>query len=344
MMRRSLYFVAPRRVELREERVPEPGAGRVLVRTLLSGISSGTEMLIYRGEMPRGMAADESIPSLAGRLDYPLKYGYSAVGKVEALGPGVDETWLGRLVFAFNPHESRFVAAVKDLMPLPDGVAPEDAVFLPNVETAVNFVMDGRPVIGERVVVLGQGVVGLLTTALLARFPLEALATMDAFPLRRQASLDFGAHASFDPSDDDAVARVREFLGAVDFYDGADLVYEVSGSPAALDEAIALAGFDGRIVVGSWYGQKRHPVDLGGRFHRGRMKLVSSQVTTLAPAFSGRWDKRRRMQVAWRILREIRPSRLVTHRFPLARAAEAYRLLDERPQEAIQVVLEYGDV
>ncbi len=338
---KSLWFVEPKRIEVREEPTPKPGAGQVLVRTALSGISSGTEMLIYRGEMPRGMAADESIAALSGNLEYPLKYGYSAVGRVAALGPGVDVSWKDRLVFAFNPHESEFVASTEDVTPLPEGVSPEDAVFLPNMETAVNFVMDGRPVIGEKVVVLGQGVVGLLTTALLAMFPLEKLVTVDRFPPRRSASLELGADAAFDPDEENVVERIRAYLGAGDFYDGADLVYEVSGSPVALDTAIELTGFDGRIVAGSWYGGKRHPIDLGGRFHRGRLKLISSQVTTLSPAFSGRWDKRRRMEIAWQMLRRVRPSRLITHRFPLNRAAEAYRLLDERPQEVLQIVFTY---
>jgi threonine dehydrogenase-like Zn-dependent dehydrogenase len=119
------------------------------------------------------------------------------------------------------------------------------------------------------------------------------------------------------------------------------LVYELTGSPAALDDAIALTGAEGRIVVGSWYGTKRAAVDLGSHFHRGRLRLISSQVSRLAPGLSGRWTKSRRMGFAVELLARLRPSRLITHRFPFEQAAEAYELLDKRPEETGQVLLEY---
>jgi threonine dehydrogenase-like Zn-dependent dehydrogenase len=122
---------------------------------------------------------------------------------------------------------------------------------------------------------------------------------------------------------------------------GADLTYELSGNPAALDQAIAATGFSGRVVIGSWYGQKRADINLGGRFHRSRMRLISSQVSTLAPEWTGRWSKARRLQVAWRMLEQVQPAHLITHRFPLTQAAQAYALLDQHPEEAIQVLLTY---
>jgi 2-desacetyl-2-hydroxyethyl bacteriochlorophyllide A dehydrogenase len=328
-------FTAPRCVEIHSQALPEPAAGQARVRSLCSAISSGTESLIYTGQFPPELTTDDTIAALSGRLEYPLRYGYSVSGQVEAVGPGVDPQWLGRRVFGFNPHESDFVAPLEDLQPIPDDLSPEEAVFLPNMETAVNLVMDGCPLIGERVLVLGQGIVGLLTAALLSRFPLEALITLDRYPLRRKASIRHGAHACFDPQDVTLDELDRRLPG------GADLCFELSGAPAALDLAIRLTGFDGRIVVGSWYGQKRAPIDLGGRFHRSRIRLISSQVSTLAPALSGRWDKQRRFAVAWEMLRQIRPASLITHRFPLESAAQAYRLLDEHPEQAIQVLLTY---
>lgn len=306
------------------------------MQTLYSAISPGSEMLIYAGLFPEALAVDETISALSGEFGYPLKYGYAAVGRVAQIGSGVDPRWLGRLVFAFNPHESHFNARVDELQPLPQGVEPEQAVFLPNMETAVNFLMDGRPLIGERVVVLGQGIVGLLTTALLTRFPLSTLVTLDRFEMRRRAALQLGAHASLDPEDESTASRLAELLPQ-----GADLCYELSGSPAALDQAIALTGFAGRIVVGSWYGNKRASLDLGGRFHRSRIRLVSSQVSTLAPEFTARWSKARRFHVAWKMLREIAPERLITHRFALADAAQAYQLLDRQPETAIQILFTY---
>jgi len=337
----AVWFVAPGVVEVRPAPCPEPPAGHVRVRTYLSAISPGTELLFYRGQIPQGLAVDVTLPALQGRLAYPLQYGYAAVGRVEALGPQVDPAWLDRWVFAFQPHQACFVAPVAELFPLPADVTPEDAVFLPNMETAVNFVMDGAPLIGERVVVLGQGVVGLLTAALLAQFPLTILLTFDRYPLRRAWSERLGAHASLDPDADEALTAARAYLDARGEYDGADLTYEVSGVPQALNLALALTGFAGRVVIGSWYGTKRAPLDLGGRFHRSRIRLLSSQVSTIDPRWLGRWDKARRFAVAWRMIRTVRPARLITHRIPVQQAAQAYALLAERPQETLQVVLTY---
>jgi 2-desacetyl-2-hydroxyethyl bacteriochlorophyllide A dehydrogenase len=328
MPRQSLWFSAPRTVELREEPLPRPAAGQVLVRTVCSAISAGTELLIYRGEAPADLTADETISALGGALTFPLKYGYSAVGRIIALGPNVDPSWHGRLAFAFNPHESLFVASAIDLIPLPPDLDPVDAVFLPNMETAVNFLHDGAPLVGERVAVFGQGLVGLLTTTLLSRIPLASLVTLDRYPLRRELSLKAGAHTSLDSQ---VSAPLHDF----------DLCYELSGSPAALDQAIAATGFHGRIVIGSWYGTKRANLDLGGRFHRSRIRLISSQVSTLAPELTGRWTKARRLQTALQLLAEIRPSRFITHRIPFADAAKAYELLDQRPEETVQIVLTY---
>jgi 2-desacetyl-2-hydroxyethyl bacteriochlorophyllide A dehydrogenase len=332
----SVYFTAPKSIEIREDLAPDPLTGEALVQTLVSAISPGTESLVYQGLFPDELALDESIASLPGRFDYPLKYGYSAVGRVIDLGPGVDPVWLGRLVFAFNPHESHFIASTASLIPLPDGMDPEMAVFLSNMETAVNFIMDGKPGVGERVVVLGQGIVGLLTSALLAQFPLERLVTLDRYPLRRKASLDLGVQASLDPTEPQTQAQLQDLLA-----DGADLCYELSGTPAALDQAIALTGFYGRVIIGSWYGQKRASLDLGGRFHRSRIRLISSQVSSLSPDLTGRWSKARRFSVAWEMLRRVQPARWITHRFALQDAAQAYELLDQHPELAIQVVFMY---
>ncbi|MCS6910337.1 MAG: zinc-binding alcohol dehydrogenase [Anaerolineales bacterium] len=327
MERHALYFTAPGRVEARTEPLAAPGPGEARVQTICSAISAGTEMLVYRGQFPRGLSVDATLSALSGNFAYPLRYGYAAVGRVTELGPEVAADWMGRLVFAFQPHASAFVAPVAELQPLPEGLSPEDAVFLPNMETAVNFLLDGAPLIGERVAVFGQGVVGLLTTALLARLPLDSLHTFDRFALRREWSLKLGATASADPDEAPAL--------------NADLCYELTGSPAALDCAIAATGFAGRIVVGSWYGEKRHPVDLGGRFHRERLRLISSQVSTLTPELQARWTKARRLRVAWQRLAEMKPSRLITHSFPLSDSSTAYALLDQHPDQALQVIFRY---
>lgn len=339
----ALHFVAPFRVTVKEEQLASPPAHHVLVKTLFSGISAGTELLVYRGEWPENIPVDESIPALAGAFRFPLKYGYAAVGTVIETGPEVPRGWLNRTVFAFHPHQSHFLSTTERLVALPDSLPPEAAVLLPNMETAVSFLMDGRPMIGERVVVFGQGIVGLLTTRLLSAMPLAELITVDRFAARREQSTRWGASASLNPTDNDMSEQLEALLDLNAPTGGADLAYELSGNPAALDLAIGVTGYSGRIVVGSWYGAKRSNLDLGGRFHRGRVHVASSQVSRIAPELTGRWDTNRRLQWALRMLVENPPVDAITHRFHLSRAAEAYALLHEQPEQAIQVILTYED-
>jgi len=325
-----LFFTAPKKIEIRESTLPSLKENEVLVKTICSAISAGTEMLVYRGQFPHLANAHDNVSS---DLDYPLAYGYACVGVVKEIGKEVNSEWLNKVVFAFHPHASHFISKIESLFPIPDFLSSDSACFLPNMETAVNLVQDGAPILGERVLVLGQGVVGLLTASLLREFPLESLVTVDNYELRRKAlqveskKLEVKSLTTFDlkPSS----------------FDPFDLTFELSGSPSALNDAIALTAFSGRIVIGSWYGQKRAEIDLGGAFHRSRIKLISSQVSTISPELSGRWDKSRRFDVAWKALERIKPEKWITHRFSLSDAEKAYRLLDENPQETIQVMFEY---
>jgi 2-desacetyl-2-hydroxyethyl bacteriochlorophyllide A dehydrogenase len=287
---RAVYFTAPGVVEIRDEPLPSPGPGQALVRTRMSAISAGTELLIYRGQAPTELDADETLAALPGSLTFPIRYGYACVGDVSEVGPGVEAGWHGQTVFAFHPHQDQFVANTDALIPLPPGLSEADGVFLPNLETAISLVHDARPILGERIVVFGQGVVGLLTTSMLARMDPERLVTADPIPLRRETSLGLGAHAAIDPGTG-AAARLQQALGDSEVPREADLAIELSGNPAALDLAISITGYDGRIVVGSWYGRKGATLDLGGRFHRNHIQLTSSQVSRLPPTLRGRWTK-----------------------------------------------------
>ncbi len=179
--RRCVWFDAPYQVAVREEPLPDLAPDQVLVQTEVSAISAGTELLFYRDQVPPDLATDSTIAALSGQARYPLRYGYACVGRVIDIGAQVDRAWRDRLVFSFQPHASHFVAGLDEVIPVPEAISAEHAALLPNMETAVNFLMDGAPIIGERVVVLGQGVVGLLTTALLARMPLAQLITFDRF-------------------------------------------------------------------------------------------------------------------------------------------------------------------
>ncbi len=337
MDRKTVYFSAPGRVELREEALPSLCADELLVETRFSAISAGTEMLVYRGQFPRDMT--DSHDELSSRLNYPLAYGYACVGKVMEIGASVPHKWENRLVFSFQPHTTHFITKPKTLYPIPESIPLEAACFLPNMETAVNLVQDAAPILGERVLVLGQGILGLLTAALLREFPLEWLVTADRYQLRRKASLELGVNASLDPTFDDF--HTAALQAHMDTHSGFDLTIELSGNPSALDDAIALTIFSGRVVIGSWYGEKRAPVDLGGKFHRSRIKLISSQVSSISPELSGRWDKTRRFETAWKAMERLHPEKWITHKFQLDQAPQAYQLLDNSPEQALQVIFDY---
>jgi len=335
MRANALVHVAERRVECREVAVAAPGEGEVLIKSRCSAISPGTEAMIFSGAFPKDTALDASIESLNGSFAYPFSYGYALVGEVSATGPGVEDNLIGKTLFAFHPHQDRAVVPLAACHRVPDGLAPEAALFLPQVETALNLVMDGAPLIGERVVVFGQGVVGLLTARLLAEFPLARLVAAEPSVWRRELARHWGIAETVDPTD---AGPWQALLASLN---GADLVFELSGDMAALNQAIESAGFDGRIVVGSWYGTRSQPLDLGGRFHRNRLRLISSQVSTLNPALTGRWDKPRRIELAWRMVEKLEPQRLISQSFPLAQCRQAFETVCARRDGVMQVIFQY---
>lgn len=333
---RQLWFSAPQQVEVRQVSLPAPGARQLRIRTLCSAISAGSEMLVYRGELPEKMSLDANLQPLQSSSTYPLQYGYACVGEVTDVGDGVDASWQGQRVFSFQPHASHFIAGADQLMRVPDDVDTEAAVFLPNMETAVNLVQDGAPMLGEQVVVIGQGIVGLLLTGLLASHPLAGLTTLDTVAGRRQQSMALGASASLDPGADLTTLQTGTLAGA-----GADLLYEVSGVPDALNLAIALSGYDSRIVIGSWYGNKSAAIALGAEAHRNRLQISTSQVSTLAAGLTGRWTKARRFETTWQMIRRLQPQQLISHRRSLNDAAALYQVLHDGHQDVLQAVFTY---
>ena len=337
----QLWFTAPYSVEFREQEMSEPAPDEILVRTLCSGISAGTEMLVYRGQLPRDQALDSSLDALKNQSTaYPLQYGYANVGRVEAVGHNVDKGMIGSHVFALQPHATHYIAKARAVVPLPEAMAPEAAVFLANMETAVNLVLDAKPALGDKVVILGQGMVGLLVSAILSRFPLSSCYALDLFPLRRDAASRLGIEKSIDPDNENDMAAMTSALRDAPGH-GADLVLELTGAPEALDLALDLCAYSGRIVVGSWYGSKPVTLDLGGRFHRERIEIISSQVSSISPEISGRWDRQRRFATALQMIESIKPEQLITHRMAFSAAQETYQLLDTSPETVLQAVLTY---
>ena len=331
-MAASVWFPRAREVELRSETVGAPGTGEIRVRSIASGLSHGTEMLVFRGEVPSDLALD--LPTLAGSYGFPIKFGYASVGKIVAVGAGVSGMAPGDRVFVHHPHQEEYVVSAGAAVRLPERLPPEIGVFLANCETALNAVLDAHPRFGEEVVVLGQGVVGLLITQLLQQAGASVTA-VEPIALRRELALRCGADEAVAP--DDALARIAARTNGR----GADVAIEASGNARALQLAIDGAAFQSSVIVCSWYGTKPVSLDLGSRFHRQRLRLVSSQVSHVDPALAPRWDRARRRATATSLLGELLLGPLITHRIPFARAAEAYELVDRRPEETVQVILTY---
>jgi 2-desacetyl-2-hydroxyethyl bacteriochlorophyllide A dehydrogenase len=342
--KQELWFDGNRQLEWRQASLPSLTADSLLVKTKYSAISAGTELLVYRGELPTDISLDPTLAALQNASHYPLRYGYACVGTVIAVGNAVPNEFLGKHLFAFQPHADYFQTRIGEFQILPEDVTPEAALFLANMETAVNLVLDGAPLIGEKVAVLGQGIVGLLTTALLQQFPLAALLTLDYHSSRRSAAQALGVTASFDPSDPEQIKQLKQLLGA-DENDsqqfGADLIYEVSGAPNAVNLAIDICRYSGRIILGSWYGNKTAQLSLGGKAHRNHLKILSSQVSLIAPELSGRWDKQRRFELAWQQIKQIEPERWISHRVPFKDAETIYQQLDQQPDGVLQAILTY---
>jgi 2-desacetyl-2-hydroxyethyl bacteriochlorophyllide A dehydrogenase len=310
------------------------------------GISHGTELLAFRGQLPAGLEADLSLKSLSARLDYPLKYGYSNCGVVEQAGkpagaaagmpagaqPGFAR---GQRVFAFHPHQDLFDAEPMELLALPPEVSDEQAVFLANLETALGIVHDAAPRLGERVLVIGLGVVGLLVAALLLRAGSGLVIAVEPHALRREQAKALGCRTLSleEPRLAERIAQLTEGRGP-------DAAVNCSGAEAGLQLALDTLCFEGTLVEASWYGSRKVCLELGSSFHRRRLRLVSSQVSNVAAALSPRWDKPRRLALALSLLPALDPARWITHRFPLSRAQEAFELLDRHPERVLQVVLE----
>lgn len=318
---------------LREETVSSPGPGEVRVETIASAVSAGTEMLVYRGEVPQDLPLD--LPTLRGSYAFPIKYGYAVAGRVLDTGSNAGHLYPGDPVFVHHPHQEAFVVPATMLVRLPDDLDPLLGVFVANLETALNVVHDTPLSLGETALVLGAGVVGLLVARLLKLAGAGAVLVVDPLERRRKLALAAGADGAFGP--EGANGRVMDLTGGR----GVDVAVEVSGSGAALQAAIEAVATEGTVVVASWYGTRPIALDLGGRFHRGRVSLRSSQVGRFNPELQPRWDRERRTETVIGLLDRLDLRDLISHRLPFGRAPEAYRLLDQRPEEAVQVVFSY---
>jgi len=283
---RALWIVAPGLAELREEILPPRAADQALVRTCASALSRGTERLVLEGRVPISQHAAMRAPLMAGDFPYPVKYGYCAVGRVED-GPA---PLPGRRVFVLHPHQDLFLAPAAMCIPVPDAVPDHRAVLAANMETALNILWDARPLPGERALVIGAGVVGLLVAALLARMPGLDLPLCARDPRRAGLATALGARFA---APEEAPAEQ-------------ELVVHASASAAGLRLALDRAGFEARIVEASWHGDRDVALPLGEAFHARRLALISSQVGAVAPAMRGRRSHAERLALALSLLDDLR--------------------------------------
>ncbi|GAA0225052.1 zinc-binding alcohol dehydrogenase [Cryptosporangium japonicum] len=319
MTTHALWFTAPREIEIRPVADPSPGAHDLLVRTVYSGISAGTELLAYRGELNPSTERDETLTALAdGGFAYPFQYGYSCVGVVES------GSLAGKTVFAFHPHQDRFVAGEDDVVVLPDDLDPRIGTLFPLVETALQLALDAGPVLEDTVVVTGLGAVGLLTSLLLQRAGASVVA-VEPETTRRDRARELGLRAV---APDEAPGEVP-------------LLIETSGAPRALADGLALLAHEGTALVGSWYGTKPVPLPLGEHFHRRRLTIRSSQVSTIPFAAQGRWTNARRRVTARDLLSELPLTSLATTEVAFADAASAFAAIDRGDPGILHTALRY---
>lgn len=279
---RAIWYARKGVAELRPAPLPRPEPGEAQVRTLFSGISRGTERLVFHGTVGKSEWERMRGPNQEGAFPFPVKYGYCATGVVE-VGPG---DLAGKTVFCLHPHQDYFNVPIASLIAVPDGVPARRATLTANMETALNALWDGGAGPGDRIVVVGAGVVGLLVTSLAAQLPGAEVTTVDVDEARRPIVEALGV----------GFARPEQAPG------DADLVFHASATAAGLATAINSAGFEGTIVEMSWYGDKPVQVDLGGAFHSRRLRIVSSQVGHVAAGRRPRWTYRRRVEAAVRLL------------------------------------------
>lgn len=308
----AYWSTSPGRGELREAALLEPGPGEVLVRTLFSGISRGTEALVAAGRVPASQHAAMRAPFQEGEFPFPVKYGYSSVGEVV----GGDRDLVGATVFCLHPHQTAYVVPRDAVHRLPEAVPPGRAVLAANMETALNVAWDAGALPGWRAHVVGGGVVGCLVAWLLAKLPGAEVTLADIDPARAPVARALGV----------------TFATPDDLPPDADLVVHASGTAAGLRRALEVAGFEGRIVEASWHGDAEVCLPLGEAFHSRRLTLVSSQVGSVSPVARPRWTHARRLAKALELLRDPALDVLVTGEAPFADLPELMPSLTAGPR------------
>ncbi|CAN5217587.1 zinc-binding alcohol dehydrogenase [soil metagenome] len=285
-MTEALWYCAAGEADIRQQPLAPPNEGEVRVRALFGAVSRGTEALVLAGHVPQSEFERMRAPFMAGNFPFPVKYGYATVGRVES---GAEDL-IGQTVFSLHPHQGLFNIPANAALPLPANLPPQRAVLAANMETALNAVWDAAPGPGDRIAIVGAGVVGSLVAYLCGRLPVAEVTLVDINPARAELADILGVR----------------FAGPETADRDCDLVVHASGNPAGLGTAIALAGQEATVVELSWYGDAPVTLALGGAFHSRRLRLISSQVGQIAPSHRPRWSYRRRLAAALTMLQDSR--------------------------------------
>jgi threonine dehydrogenase-like Zn-dependent dehydrogenase len=280
----AFWLLSPGRGEIRPLTLPEPGRDDVLVRAVCSGVSRGTETLVFRGGVPPAQYAAMRAPFQEGDFPGPVKYGYLSVGVVDR-GPA---DLRGRTVFCLYPHQTAYVVPATAVTVVPEGIPPSRAVLAGTVETAVNALWDAAPLLGDRVSVVGAGMVGCCVARLLSRFPATEVTLVDVDPGRAEVAAALGV----------------DFASPADAPGGRDLVVHASATSSGLQRSLDLLAAEGNVIDLSWYGDTEVRLSLGGAFHSRRLGIRASQVGTLSPARAGRRTTAERLALALELLRD----------------------------------------
>lgn len=304
---RAFWLVAPGRGEIRRQPLREPGASDVLIRASASAVSRGTESLVFSGRVPPSEYQTMRCPFQEGDFPAPVKYGYASVGTVEA-GPA---TLRGQRVFCLFPHQDFYIVPADAVVAVPEGVPDERAALAANMETALNAMWDAAPCLGDRIAIVGGGVVGCFIASLAAKIPGTRVELIDIDRRRERIAATLGVRfASPEGASDDC-----------------DIVFHSSASEAGLATALRIAGFEAKLIELSWYGDKPVAVALGQAFHQRRLQLISSQVGAVAPARRARRTHRERLVLALALLADPVYDQLIT----------GHCTLDELPQRMAQL-------
>lgn len=317
----AYWTTAREQGELRSEEIEGPGPGDALVRALYSGISKGTEMVVHRGAVPPRVAEEMRAPHQEGNFPGPVKFGYLSVGVVEE-GP---EGWKGQRVFCLNPHQDRYVVPVKELTRIPDNVPSQRAVLTGTVETAVNALWEAGPRLGDRVAVVGAGLVGGMVATLLRTFPLQRLQLVDLDPDRKKLADTLNVDFTHP---DDALADC-------------DIVFHCSASQEGLERSLQLVGDEGDVIEMSWYANREVTLPLGEDFHARRLSIRASQVGVVARARRHRRTNADRLDLAVSLLSDPVFDAFLTGSSPFEELPDVVQGLAHGKLDALCHVIEY---